>query len=235
MKTAAPYVTVEQSGTLKEENMKIYIIRHGETEWNTLRKLQGRTDIELNPVGIQLAKITAQAMKDIPFDVAYTSPLKRAKKTAEIMVHGRNIPLIEDERLREVCFGEYEGLGCGKENYQIPDPEFEYFFQAPEKYVAKKGAESIDELCKRTGDFMKELTSNQELEHKTVLVSTHGAALKGLLNYVTKADRKDFWGQGVHKNCGVTELESHNGVVEILQENKIYYPEHMGTKPTFTK
>lgn len=65
--------------------MEIYLIRHGETEWNTLRKLQGRSDTELNEVGIQLAQMTSKALEDIPFDVIYTSPLKRAKKTAEIM------------------------------------------------------------------------------------------------------------------------------------------------------
>ena len=66
--------------------MDIYIIRHGETEWNTLRRLQGRSDTELNEVGIRLAEITAEALAEIPFDIAFSSPLKRAYKTAEIIV-----------------------------------------------------------------------------------------------------------------------------------------------------
>lgn len=215
--------------------MKIYIIRHGETEWNTLRKLQGRTDIELNEAGIRLAEITAEALKDISFDIAYTSPLKRAYKTAEIIVGDRDIPLISDERIQEVSFGSYEGLGCSKANYEIPDPEFEYFFQAPEKYVAKKGAESIEDLCKRTTEFLKEITSNPELEDKTVLIATHGAALKGLLSSIGNKEKKDFWGIGVHRNCAVTELESHQGEITLIEENRIYYPEEMGLKPTFAK
>ena len=215
--------------------MKIYIIRHGETEWNTLRKLQGRSDTELNEVGIRLAEITAEALKDIPFDIAYTSPLKRAYKTAEIIVGDRHIPLIPDERIQEVSFGAYEGLGCSKDNYEIPDPEFEYFFQAPEKYVAKNGAESIEDLCKRTTEFLREITSNPELEDKTVLIATHGAALKGLLSSVGNKEKKDFWGMGVHRNCAVTELESHQGEITLIEENRIYYPEDMGTKPTFAK
>lgn len=215
--------------------MKLYIIRHGETEWNTMRKLQGRSDTELNQVGIQLAEITAKAMADIPFHIAYTSPLKRAYKTAQILLEGRNIPLIADERLQEISFGAYEGLGCSKANYEIPDPEFEYFFQAPEKYVAKNGAESIEDLCQRTGEFLKEITTNPQLEEKNILISTHGAALKGLLSYVTGVEKKNFWGQGVHRNCGVTQLESHGGKIVLLEENRIYYPEDMGTKPTFAK
>ena len=215
--------------------MKIYIIRHGETEWNNLRKLQGRSDTELNEVGIRLAEITAEALKDIPFNIAYTSPLKRAYKTAEIIVGDRHIPLIPDERIQEVSFGAYEGLGCSKDNYEIPDPEFEYFFQAPEKYVAKNGAESIEDLCKRTTEFLREITSNPELEDKTVLIATHGAALKGLLSSVGNKEKKDFWGMGVHRNCAVTELESHQGEITLIEENRIYYPEDMGTKPTFAK
>ena len=146
-----------------------------------------------------------------------------------------DIPLIADERIQEVSFGEYEGLGCSKENYEIPDPEFEYFFQAPEKYVAKNGTESIEELCSRTTEFLKEITNNPELEDKTVLIATHGAALKGLLSSIGNKTKKDFWGCGVHRNCAVTKLESHQGVISLIFENKIFYPEDMGTKPTFAK
>lgn len=215
--------------------MKLYIIRHGETEWNTKRKLQGRSDTELNEVGIKLAEITAKAFADVPFDIAYTSPLKRAYKTAEIMVGNRNIPIIADERIQEVSFGAYEGLGCSKANYEIPDPEFENFFQAPEKYVARNGAESIEDLCKRTTEFLKEITSNPELEDKTVLIATHGAALKGILSSIGNKTKKDFWGMGVHRNCAVTELESRHGEIRLIEENRIYYPESMGTKPVFAK
>lgn len=215
--------------------MKIYIVRHGETEWNTLRKLQGRSDTELNEMGIRLAEITAESLADIPFHIAYTSPLKRAYKTAEIIVGKRDIPIIVDERIQEVSFGKYEGLGCSKDNYEIPDPEFENFFKAPEKYVAKNGTESIEDLCKRTTEFLKEITGNPELEDKTILIVTHGAALKGLLSSIGNKEKKDFWGNGVHRNCAVTELESHQGVISMIYENRIYYPEHMGTRPAFAK
>lgn len=215
--------------------MEIYIIRHGETEWNMLRKLQGRSDIELNEMGIRLAEITAEALKDIPFDIAYTSPLKRAYKTAEIIIGERKIPLITDERIQEVSFGAYEGLGCSKTNYEIPDPEFEYFFQAPEKYVARNGAESIEDLCKRTTDFLKEITNQPALKDKRVLVATHGAALKGLLSSIGNKEKKDFWGTGVHRNCAVTKLECNQDKITIVYENRIFYPESMGIKPTFAK
>ena len=89
--------------------MKLYLIRHGETDWNKEFKIQGSSDIELNEYGRELAFITREGLRHIPFDIAYTSPLKRAKETAEIILGGRNIPLYEDKRVQESCFGSFEG------------------------------------------------------------------------------------------------------------------------------
>ena len=66
--------------------MRLYIIRHGETEWNVSGRMQGSTDIPLNEKGIRLAQVTAEGLKDVSFDLAITSPLERAKQTAEIIL-----------------------------------------------------------------------------------------------------------------------------------------------------
>ena len=71
--------------------MNIYVIRHGETDWNAGRRIQGRSDIPLNEKGRQLAKVTAEALKDIVFGAAYSSPLKRAMETARIILRDRDI------------------------------------------------------------------------------------------------------------------------------------------------
>ena len=69
--------------------MRIYIMRHGETDWNRENKIQGRVDIPLNENGRELARITAEKLKKIPFAAAITSPLIRAKETAEIIMGDR--------------------------------------------------------------------------------------------------------------------------------------------------
>ena len=79
---------------LEDDGMKLYIIRHGQTDWNLARKLQGCTDIPLNEHGRYVAELTREGLKDVPFDVAFTSPLSRAKETAEIILKDRNIPII---------------------------------------------------------------------------------------------------------------------------------------------
>ena len=90
--------------------MLIYIVRHGETDWNKEHKVQGAVDIPLNKYGIHLAEETADGLENIRFDAAYSSPLSRAKKTAEVILKGRNIKIKEDKRIQEICFGAYEGM-----------------------------------------------------------------------------------------------------------------------------
>ncbi|MGI6001433.1 histidine phosphatase family protein [Lachnoclostridium sp. An131] len=209
--------------------MQIYIIRHGETDWNTKRLLQGATDIPLNQNGIEVAKLTSAALKEVPFDIIYTSPLQRAVQTAEIMRGDREIPVILDDRLKEISFGPYEGLCCSREGYSIPDPEFVNFFTDPAHYTPPEGGESIAELCVRTTDFLTELIRNPDMQDKTVLLSGHGAVVKGLLSSLTITDMKDFWKGGVHKNCGVSMIEVKNGEARLLQENVIYYDENRST------
>lgn len=199
------------------------MIRHGETDWNVVRRLQGRADIPLNEEGRRLARITSKALEDVDFSVIYTSPLLRAKETATIIKADRDIPMIEEERIQEISFGIYEGYHCGKDNYDIPDPAFIYFFEKPECYHPPQGAESIEHLCKRTTEFLQELVHNKAMEKETVLISTHGAALRGLLSSINMGGIENFWKGGVHKNCAVTILDVNDGQISLLEEGKIYY------------
>ena len=84
----------------------IYIVRHGQTDWNVEGRNQGRTDIELNETGIEQAKETAKKLEDKNFDLVFSSPLKRAYKTAQIICNNN---IILDSRLIERCNGDLEG------------------------------------------------------------------------------------------------------------------------------
>lgn len=199
------------------------MIRHGETNWNKVFRLQGHADIPLNEDGKSLAEITAQALSEINFTRIYTSPLRRAKETALILKAKRDIPVIEEERIKEICFGIYEGYHCSEAHYDVPDPDFINFFKKPEAYIPPPGAESIEHLCERTTDFLMELAHNKDMKDETVLVSTHGAAIRGLLSTVHKRSKSQFWEGGVHKNCAVTILEVSEGQIHLVEEGKIYY------------
>lgn len=80
--------------------MLLYIIRHGETVWNSMGRLQGREDISLNENGIHLAKITGEQLKDVPFDLAISSPLQRAYVTAELTLADVTFPFIRTSEFR---------------------------------------------------------------------------------------------------------------------------------------
>lgn len=207
--------------------MRLYFIRHGETDWNKIRRLQGKSDVRLNEFGIHLAKETAKGLKDVPFDIAYTSPLVRAKETAKLVLGDRQIPLVEDKRIEEMGFGIYEGMCSSEENMEIPDPKFLYFFTAPWKYHAPKGGETMEELLKRTGDFLEDLRKNPIHKKQTILVSTHGAALCALLAHIKGNDLKHFWGKGLHKNCAVTIVDCIDGDYKIIEEEILYYKDEV--------
>ena len=89
--------------------MELYIVRHGKTYWNNEKKIQGWADIELTESGRQVAYDSAEGMKDIHFDAIYSSPLKRAYETACILKGTRELPIVVDERIKEIGFGVLEG------------------------------------------------------------------------------------------------------------------------------
>lgn len=94
--------------------MKIYLVRHGETDWNQAGRLQGQTDIDLDAQGFAQAAGAAERLKEVPFEIAFCSPLIRARHTAETIVGERKITLTTDERLRELNFGPWEGTDVRK-------------------------------------------------------------------------------------------------------------------------
>ena len=119
--------------------MRLYLIRHGVTDWNNEKKAAGKSDNNvLNAFGELLAKETGEALRDIPFDLAYTIPLIRSRRTAELVIGKRSVPILDDPRIEEIGLGIYEGLICKGEGSEIRDPNFFHFFHAPELYQHRK-------------------------------------------------------------------------------------------------
>lgn len=203
--------------------MDIYLIRHGETDYNKAKRLQGVTDIPLNACGIELAHKTAEGLSEVHFDRIYTSPLIRAKKTAEIIRGERNIEIIPTIGLREISFGEYEGLVHRGEEFNIPNPDFHYFFDAPERYETPPGGESLSHLRERTTSFVRGIMNDPANEGMTFLMASHGAAIRSILSGLLHLPISRFWDGPVHRNCGVTKLHVEQGNFTIEFENRIYY------------
>lgn len=143
--------------------MEILLTRHGQTEWNLLKKVQGKADIELNEKGIQQAETTRDSLKEERIDLILCSPLKRAIQTAEIINKGRNIRMIIDERVSERDFGEFEGMFKKDFNYNA--------FWSYKQNLKYDEAENITEFFRRVYDFLDSV--KKEYEGKRVLIVAH--------------------------------------------------------------
>lgn len=200
--------------------MRLYLMRHGETDWNKANLWQGRTDIPLNEKGRKVARLTREGLKDVRFDAAFCSPLVRAKETAEIILEGRDIELVPDERVIEMGFGDWEGT-----NMYIKTDAIAQYFKHPESYVDEHGVEPFEAMLERANSFFDELKANPEYEDSNILVATHGAALRGLICALKGNPVSKFWEGGIHKNCGMTIVDIKNGKAQIVQEAIIVYDE----------
>ena len=214
---------------IESDEMKIYFVRHGETKWNTEKKIQGQTDIELNEFGRILATKTGKGMEDVRFDMVFSSPLKRAYETAELILaqnkawNNQDNTIICDHRLKEIALGVYEGLCCNIDENNRLDDNFLKFFADCVGYKKPEQGENFQEVINRIHSFLDELLSRIDLLDKTILVVSHGVINRGIVNYFTNNPIESYWNGGVHKNCGTTivEYDGNQSVIEI--ENKVYY------------
>lgn len=199
--------------------MVIYIIRHGETQANKDGLLQGWLDTDLNENGVDLAVQTGQALKHVKFDVVYTSPLIRAVHTAQLLIENNEnpAPIIVDQRIKEVNMGGWQGMPIKSE--EISQEECALFFKDPWKFKGFPDGENLTQLCERTQNFLREVAKK---DHNTVLVSTHGAALRAMLNCLYE-DKEDFWHGHPAYNCAVNIVSVEDGVMKLVADDEIYY------------
>lgn len=180
----------------------LYIMRHGKTDWNVQYRLQGRTDIPLNDMGRSMAKTARETYRDVHFDICYVSPLIRAKETAEIFLQDRNIPIVVDERLAEMSFGEYEGMA---NIFQHPELPIYKLFKDPLNYVAAANAETFGDILARTRSFLDEIAIPLVEQGKDVLIVGHGAMNSALITNIRGVGIDRFWEIGI-ENCKLIQL-----------------------------
>lgn len=190
--------------------MEIFLVRHGETEWNRQRRLQGRTDIPLNDVGLAEARKAAKALRDVNFDRIFTSPLQRAWKTAEILRGSREIPITAEPLLIEVSFGVGEGVCLHSEALSPVEAAVLRFFRDPGHYEPVDGAESITEVKARALAFLDVLRP-LEGSCERVLVTAHGGIIRAILDVIEDLPDEEFWSGQLLPNCGAAVAELSDG------------------------
>lgn len=198
--------------------MNLYLVRHGETEWNRLKKFQGQQDSDLTETGVEQAKKLGEYLKkeNIVIDYLYSSPQKRAYETAELLDCNENI--IKDDRIKEMAFGKWEGMDIDAIKEESLE-NYENFFGNAEDYSHEPhGAESLENIEKRVKEFLIDL-KNKHMG-KNVLVVSHGITLKVFLKIFKNLSLRDFSKSGGIFNTSLS-LVKYNGSWEIEYLSKL--------------
>lgn len=173
--------------------MKIYLIRHGETDWNLQGRLQGREDIPLNKTGILQANACGEALRNIRFDSIQTSPLMRAKETARIIASWQQCPVIVNPELIERDYGRLAGL----------TPQERQSFEASGKSAEMEPWEALAERALRAVEKTADTFSGD-----TAAVISHGAWINALLAVIS----------GHEIGSGKTRLK--NACISLISRNQ---------------
>lgn len=187
------------------KNTIIYLVRHGETEWNVKRLIQGHSDSPLTEIGINQAKAVAKDLKNIKFDMVFSSDSLRAKKTAELIIAEQKLAVETTKLLRERYFGELEGkpndaLNAFQKVFEkMKDEEISKF-----RHV--DGSETDEEITTRLITFLRELAITHP--GKIALAVTHGAVIRAFLVRL---------GYGTYKTIGWV----HNGAYVKIETDGI--------------
>lgn len=175
---------LESSGT------RILLIRHGETDWNRIRRFQGRSNLPLNQKGRDQAHALALALKDESLTAIYSSPLLRAIETVRL-IKGFHppVPLYEEEDLVEMDFGEFEGMEA--QRWALEYPDFRKGWQETPASVTMPGGESLEEVQTRAVGTLERIIKLYPPE-RTVLLCSHNFVNLTILCYALKVPLDRF-------------------------------------------
>ena len=171
--------------------MKLFLIRHGQTDWNIARRFQGQSNVPLNEFGRKQAAALADRLSTQHVDALYSSDLERAFETAKMIVHvsGCSPDLHSDLRLREINFGDWEGLSYNeiKERYPsaLAKRETDIYKNAP------PNGETLEQLSVRVQSMLDELYARHQ--EQTVLIVAHGGVLQILLCCALRLNPTMYW------------------------------------------
>ena len=197
------------------KTVSYYLVRHGETHFNVLHRLQGQCDSPLTENGIAQAKQTCEKLKDVTFDLAFSSTSERARDTADIILSNRDMHAYTDERLKEIFFGDLEGSDY-TENFSEQQERFD------EVHYKDIGGEDKEDVQKRIVSFLRD-TTDQAVDGDNVLLDTHANYYTVLLETLFGIDRKKLFHEAHEKginptpNGGICRFQYHNGTWSLLE------------------
>lgn len=202
-------------------SINVYLIRHGKTEWNLEGRLQGSQNSNLVEEGINGAKITGLALKDVAFSACYSSLQKRAQDTADYIIGTRAIPHFHHRGLNEFDFGIWEG----RKSVELAEhPEYILLRTQPEKYQAiESQGEIIEQLYQRATKAFNDIVQRHQ-DGENVLIVSHGMTLTLLTAVLKGLPWQEFRNQEKHQfvmNTAINIVEVENGKTTLVKFNDV--------------
>lgn len=204
--------------TKKKENdfCTLYIVRHGETDWNRKKLLQGRKGVGLNSDGIAQTQKAAKFFNTLDIDAIYSSNLHRAKQTARIIYTKKNLQVKITDKLQERAYGMFEGMDLeGIQNKHFPElshlsiPEFwPQLEEHPE-------VESYTQIIERIIPYIQKVAASHKKQ--SIILVTHAGILRALLVYLKYATYPQLLQRGVLENLANIKIESDGHKLRIME------------------
>jgi len=177
---------------------ELLLIRHGETQWNVAEVFRGRIDIELNETGIKQAELLATYLSKLKLEAIYSSPLKRALKTAETIARHHKLEVSIAPGLVDLDYGKWQGLAHQEVKDKYPEL-YATWLEHPERVRMPQG-ESLDEVRRRAMGVVNDIT----MRHRgTVVLVSHRVVNKVLICALLGLDNSHFW-KIRQDTCGIT-------------------------------
>jgi len=195
----------------------IILARHGETKWNVEEVFRGRIDVELNATGLRQAELLAEYLSDIKIDAIYSSPLRRALKTAEIIARYHKLKVEITPGLIDCDFGRWQGLSL----QEVKDRYKELYAEWQENphLVKMPEGESLDEVRARALSVVGGVVAKYK---GTIVLVSHQVVNKVLICALLGLDNSHFWNirQDV---CGITTFTYENKQFILTEHNNTSY------------
>ncbi len=195
--------------------MRIYIARHGKTEWNQVKIFQGWKNSKLTEEGVESARKLKEKLKGVKFDYIYSSPLGRALDTAKYIKEEDERLILIDE-LKEMGFGHWQGRNK-EEIKDLYKDNYYNLYNKPELYRAEDG-ESFEQVKKRVLVGLEKIIKNGG---NNVLLVSHGMVIQTIQSIAGELSLEDFWKPRFAENTSLIVLEYREDRLNIIQEADI--------------
>lgn len=171
----------------------LVIVRHGQSLWNLENKFTGWIDVDLSDKGIEEANLAADSLKNYKFDVAFTSALKRANRTLDIIldkINQNDIPVTKDEALNERMYGDLQGLNKDETRKKFGDEQVKMWRRSFD--VPPPNGESLKDTADRVLPYYHKVIEPELKAGKNVIISAHGNSLRALMMYLENLSKEEI-------------------------------------------